>query len=162
LIAMSDLKTRPRPSAAYDADFFAWSRDQAARLRDLRPNSIDWENIAEEIEALGRSEKREIESRLSTLLQHLLKWRFQPAQRKPGWQATIIEQRRQLQRTLRDNPSLARYPSAILAEEHEVARLNAADETGLPLATFPETCPFTIDEVLDPAFWPENPGGNER
>jgi hypothetical protein len=152
---MSDTRTLSRPAAGYEADFYAWSKDQAARLRELRPNSIDWENVAEEIETLGRSEKREIENRLGVLLQHLLKWRYQPERRKPGWRATILEQRRQLRRMLRDNPSLAPYPSSILAEEHEVARLNAADETGLPEEAFPETCPFTIDEVLDPAFWPE-------
>jgi hypothetical protein len=154
---MSDVKTRPRPAIAYEADFHAWSKDQAARLRELRPNSIDWENIAEEIETLGRSEKREIESRLGVLLDHLLKWWLQPERRKPGWRATVIEQRRQLGRALAGSPSLAAYPLVVLAEEYEVARLNAADETGLPEEAFPETCPFTIEEVLDPSFWPDAP-----
>jgi hypothetical protein len=154
---MSDVKTRHRPSITYEADFHAWSKDQAARLRELRPKSIDWENVAEEIETLGRSEKREIESRLGVLLQHLLKWWLQPERRKPGWRATIIEQRRQLRRTVADNPSLAAYPLVILAEEYEVARLNAADETGLSEESFPESCPFTVDAVLDPSFWPDAP-----
>jgi hypothetical protein len=154
---MSETNSVSRPSVGYEADFYAWTQQQAKQLRRLRPNSIDWANLAEEIETLGRSEKREIESRVGVLLQHLLKWRFQPTQRKPGWQATIIEQCRQLQRTLRDNPSLVPYPSAILGEEYEVARLNAADETGLPGETFPEPCPFTLEDVLDPDFWPDAP-----
>lgn len=154
---MSDVKTRLRSTAAYEADFHAWSKDQAARLRELRPNSIDWENLAEEIETLGRSEKREIESRMNVLVLHLLKWSWQPEHRKSGWRASIIEQRRQLARIVRENPSLADYPAAVLEEEFEVARLNAADETGLPEETFPETCPFTIDQVLDPDFWPDAP-----
>ena len=154
---MSDVRIRPRPGIAYESDLHAWSKDQAARLRDLRPNSLDWENIAEEIETLGRSEKREIESRLCVLLQHLLKWWLQPEGRKPGWRATVIEQRRQLGRTLVENPSLAAYPLVILGEEYEVARLNAAGETNLPEEAFPDTCPFTIEQVLDPDFWPDAP-----
>ncbi len=154
---MVDVKDRSRASAAYEADFYAWSQDQAARLRELRPNSIDWENLAEEIESLGRSEKREIESRLGVLLLHLMKWAYQPEQRKTGWTATIREQRRKLARGLAENPSLSRHPQAVLADEYEIARLKASDETGLPEAVFPESCPFGMEQVLDPDFWPEPP-----
>lgn len=153
---MSDVKTRLRPPA-YDADFHAWTQDQAARLRKLRPNSLDWENIAEEIETLGRSEKREIESRLGVLLLHLLKRAQQPDHRKSGWRATIVEQRRQLLRTLGENPSLGAHPYAVLADQYEVARLRAIDEIGLEDDDFSETCPFGIEQVLDPAFWPDAP-----
>jgi hypothetical protein len=152
---MADLKTRTRDAAAYEADFHAWTREQAARLRDLRPNSIDWENIAEEIESLGRSEKREIESRMGVLLVHLLKWAYQPERRKLGWKATIGEQRRKLARALDESPSLTADPGTVLAEEYELARTRAADETDLPEDTFPATCAFTIEQVLDPEFWPE-------
>ena len=154
---MADLKTRTRLAAAYEADFHAWTKDQAARLRDLRPNSIDWENVAEEIESLGRSEKREIENRLGVLLIHLLKWAHQPERRKLGWQATIVEQRRKLARAVEESPSLGAYPRSVLGEEYEVARARAADETDLPEDIFPATCPFTIEQVLDPGFWPEAP-----
>lgn len=154
---MADLKTRTRPAAAYDADFHAWTREQAARLRDLRPNSIDWENVAEEIESLGRWEKREIESRMGILLVHLLKWAYQPERRKLGWKATIAEQRRKLARALDESPSLKAYPGSVLAEDYEVVRTRAADETDLPEEVFPATCPFTIEQILDPGFWPERP-----
>jgi Domain of unknown function DUF29 len=153
---MSDIKTKTRPATAYETDFHAWARDQAERLRAQRYNELDWENIAEEIETLGRSEKREIESRLGVLVVHLLKWSRQPQQRKSGWRATIIEQRHRLARGAKENPSLADYPAPMLAEEYELARLKAADETGLVEEVFPETCPLTIKQVLDPDFWPND------
>ena len=154
---MSDVKTRLRPTIAYEDDFYAWSKDQAARLRDLRPNSIDWKNLAEEIEDLGSSSKHEIESRLLILLIHLVKWAFQPSGRKSGWAATVREQRRRIRKRIEASPSLASYPAEALAEEYGDARLAAVDDTELPLDTFPETCPFTIEQVLDPDFWPDMP-----
>src|SRR6476659_6914962 len=111
---MDDLKTPLLPS--YEGDFFAWTLDQGRRLRETRPNSIDWENVAEEIESVGRSEKGEIESRLNVLILHLLKWRYQPSKRKSGWRATILEQRQRIARRLHDSPSLASFPASILAE----------------------------------------------
>lgn len=147
------LDTTP-PAPRYDADFFAWTQDQANRLKGLRPKGLDWINLADEIESLGRSEKRDIESRLSVLLVHLLKWRFQPEPRSGSWRASVVEQRTRMARELAASPSLRGYPAEILAEEYELARPRAADETGLPLESFPTRCPFSIDEVLDPEFWP--------
>lgn len=141
--------------AAYDEDFALWSAEQAALLRAGRLDGLDRDNLAEEIESLGRSEKREIESRLNVAIVHLLKWRFQPDKRKSGWRASILEARRQLSRTLRESPSLKAYPSDVVEEEYESARLKAADETGLPEATFPASCPFTIEQILDPNFLPD-------
>ena len=152
---MSEVKIRTRPPAAYEADFQAWTREQAARLRDLRPNSIDWENVAEEIESLGKSERREIRSRLVVLLAHLLKWAYQPDARSNSWRASILEARTEIRGELDESPSLRRYPGEVLAQQYEVARLSAAGDSGLGVDTFPATCPFTIEEVLDPEFWPE-------
>jgi hypothetical protein len=154
---MDDLKTRPAPS--YEGDFFAWTQHQGQRLRETRPSSIDWESVAEEIESLGRSEKGEIESRLNVLLLDLLKWQYQASRRKAGWRATILEQRRRIARRLGDSPSLTGYPAGILAEEYETARLKAAAETRLSERRFPEKCPFTVDQILDPDFWPDAPPG---
>jgi len=153
---MSDVKTRPRP-AAYDADFHAWTRDQAARLRELRPNSLDWENIAEEIETLGRSQRREIRSRLVVLLAHLLKWSYQPEGQGNSWRASITLARQEIGKEISESPSLRRYPGEELAAQYAVARLKASGQTGLALDIFPEICPFTIEQVLDPAFWPDAP-----
>lgn len=154
---MSDVKSRHRPAVAYGADFHAWSKEQAARLREFRPNSIDWENIAEEIEGLGGTQQREIRSRLPVLLTHLLKWRYQSDERNNGWRASIAGARDEILSELSESPSLKRYPNEVLARQYEIARLEASGETGFPLTTFPETCPFTIDEVLDPSFWPDAP-----
>ena len=85
----------PRNSVAYDDDFFAWTQEQARLLRDGELADIDVENLAEEIESMGRSVRRELRNRLALLIMHLLKWRFQPAFRSRSWSSTIIEQRNQ-------------------------------------------------------------------
>lgn len=149
--------TRIGRLAAYDEDFALWSAEQAALLRAGRLDGLDRDNLAEEIESLGRSERKEIRKRLRVLLAHLLKRRFQPTKRKGGWRSTILVQRRELHRTLAENPSLRSHPSEALDECYETARMKAADETGLPEATFPATCPFTIEEILDPDFQPDAP-----
>jgi len=154
---MDDAKTRPAPP--YEVDFFAWSQDQGKRLREIRPNSIDWENVAEEIETLGRSEKRSIESNLGVVLLHLLKWQYQPSGRDNSWRASIAEHRKCIRRDMKDSPSLRRYPGEVLAEEYETARLGASGETQLPETAFPEICPYTIEEILDPDFLPDAPPG---
>jgi Domain of unknown function DUF29 len=156
---MSDVKTRPRTAIAYEADFHAWSKDQAAKLRVLRPLDIDWENIAEEIESLGGSQRREIRSRLVVLLTHLLKWAFQAGERSNSWRASIAGARKEILSELSESPSLKRYPAEILAGQYDLARLEASGQTGLALETFPETCPFTIEQVLAPSFWPDAAAG---
>jgi hypothetical protein len=152
---MDDVKTRP--ALSYTSDFYAWSQDQGRRLRETRPNSIDWENLAEEIETLGRSEKRSIESNLGVILLHLLKWQHQPGGRNNSWRASIVEHRKRLGRDIKDSPSLKRYPGEVLADQYETARLAASGETQLPEAVFPVSCPYSIEQVLDPAFWPDAP-----
>ncbi len=146
----------PPPFAGRADDFYAWTQQQAEQLRLLQPERIDWQNLAEEIEDLGRSQKHKIESNLTIILLHVLKLAYRQATAKPGWKSAVIEHRRRIARILRDSPSLRRYPGAILEEEYAGAREMAADETGLPEETFPATCPFGIDAVLDSAFWPES------
>ena len=148
-----------RTTAVYEEDFYAWTQEQAAKLRarasfDNR-GDIDWENAAEEIESVGRSDRRELQSRLRVLVHHLLKWRFQAIERSSGWRRTIREQRRQIQLVLRDSPSLRPSLVEAAAEEYPHAVEDAIDETGLPETVFPPVCPFTIDEILDPDFYPE-------
>lgn len=138
---------------SYEADYARWCAEQGALLREGRLDALDRDNLAEEIESLGRSERKEIRKRLRVLVAHLLKWKFQPAKRKGGWIATILV--RELSRTLAENPSLRSHPAEVLAEIHEVARITAADETGLPEDAFPIACPFTVEQILDPAFYPE-------
>ena len=95
-----------RNSLLYEQDFYAWANEQAALLRSGRVSDADLEHIAEEIESMGRSEKRELISRLKLLLAHLLKWQFQPTLRGNSWRLTIEEQRRDVAEHLADNPSL--------------------------------------------------------
>lgn len=153
-MALGPLKKQTHAPPLYDADFHRWTQDQGRALRERRAADVDWENVAEEIESLGRSERGEIASRLNVLLLHLLKWQFQPDSRSTSWRASIVEQRKKLQKLLRENPSLRAYPAEILAEEHEVARLKASGETDLPLSRFPETTPYSIADILSDAFYP--------
>lgn len=143
------------PAAGYGKDLYAWSKDQADRLRALRPAQIDWENIAEEIESVGRSDRRSLQSDLKVVLVHLLKWRYQPQKRKSGWRSSINEHRDRIERILGDSPSLAQIPAQSLATEYRKARLEALDDTRLPKGRIPESCPFSIEEVLDPTYWPK-------
>ena len=155
---MAEPLKKPAPSL-YDRDFYAWTQDQAAKLRarGMADNEgvIDWENAAEEIESLGRSEKRALESRLAALLLHLLKWRCQPAHRSGSWKGSIAEQRRRLARLLAENPSLHTHPGEVLASAYATALADAVAQTGLDRRSFPATCPFTIEEALDLDFYPE-------
>jgi hypothetical protein len=150
------LAERPtKEPVSYGGDFFAWTMDQARMLEDHRVGHLDWSNLAEEIRSLGNNEKNEIESRLAVLLQHLLKWVYQPDGRKGGWEATIYDQRRRIGRRISQSPSLKGYPAEVLEDEYLTAKRYAAAETGLPVARFPTFCPFTIEQVLDPDFWPD-------
>ena len=141
-------------ASQYERDFYAWTQEQAALLRERRPNAHDWANIAEEIESLGRSDRREIASRLTVLLHHLLKWEFQPSERSSSWTGTIVEQRRGIKRLIKESPSLKTYPAEILAEAYDEARDDAIRETELPAQTFSQVCPYPINEILDHDFLP--------
>ena len=149
---------RPKPIIGYDQDFALWSSQQAALLRAGRFDAVDIENVAEEIESLGRSDRRQIANRMKVLLAHLLKARYQPEQDKRGWKSTIVEQRRRILGLIDEGPSLKAVPPNVLDEEYKFARADAADATGLALRTLPETCPFTIEQVLDLGYYPEADG----
>ena len=139
---------------AYDTDYHQWTVEQGRLLRDGKLNLLDRENLAEEIESLGRSEKREIESGLAVLLLHLLKWKYQSEKRKGGWEASIKVQRDRLKKAINENPSLKNYPAEELITVYREARVDAEKETGLDFETFPEDCPFSIGDILDDGFLP--------
>jgi hypothetical protein len=138
----------PNPPAAYDQDFYTWTQQMAAALRQHNWEALDIENLAEEIEALGKSDRRAIKSRLEILIMHLLKWQFQPSQRSNSWKATVTEQRLRIQDLLSDSPSLKNYLLEILPEAYSNSRQLAADETGLALDVFPEACPYSGEQLL--------------
>ena len=103
---------------------------------------------------MGRTEKRELVSRLTILLLHLLKWRYQPDKRGASWEASIRVQRNRLDDHLDDNPSLRPLLPQALASAYRDAALEAVAETGLPSSIFPNDCAWTIEQVLDAGFWP--------
>jgi hypothetical protein len=143
---------------SYEHDFYAWSFAQARALRERRPEQLDWENLAEEIESLGRNNLHQARSRLKVILIHLLKWQVQTEHRSASWKTTINTQRDDLDSVLADSPSLRRLVPNLLAESYRRARRDAADEMGLiPAAArkLPETSTFTVEQVLDPEFFPE-------
>ena len=144
-------------STAYETDFAAWAAEQAGLLRAGLVNSIDFKNLAEEIEDMGKSEQRELENRLQVLICHLLKWKFQPERQGNSWLATIREQRRRIDRRLKESPSLkSRLSDAeFFADVWLDGISEAIRETDLPNETFPETAIWTIDEILTDEFLPE-------
>ena len=144
-----------RNSTFHDQDFHAWANEQAALLRAGKLAQADIEHIAAEIESMGKAEQRELVSRLTVLLLHLLKWRYQPGRRGTSWEVSIATQRRALGRHLRDNPSLkAKLPEAI-EDAYIDARAFAYDETGLPRETFPVRCPWSFERMMAEDHWPE-------
>ena len=142
------LKTQQSPSL-YEQDFYQWTQQMAAILRNGRLEQLDIENIAEEIESLGRSDRRELKSRLTVLLMHLLKWHYQPEQRSNSWRATITEQRIRILDLLSESPSLVSYLKSEVDRCYSNAKALAADETGLAPTTFPQDCPYLLTEVLE-------------
>jgi hypothetical protein len=139
----------------YDADFHAWTQAQAAHLRAKEWPALDVDNLAEEIESLGKRDRRAVESYLEVWLRHGLKWVYQPARRSLSWRRTLTITRQRLARVLRDSPSLRAQLPVLLPAVYADARASAVAETGLPRATFPEVCPWPVDQVLDEDFLPE-------
>ena len=142
---------------SYDEDVIAWANEQAALLRAGKLSAIDIEHIAEEIEDVGKSEQRELANRMAVLLAHLLKWQYQPERRGSSWQATIREQRRAIGVVLRKTPSLRNslidpeWITGVWAD----AKSKAIEETGLDV--FPEDYPWSMEQALDPTFFPDRP-----
>ena len=144
-------------SDLYDQDFYAWTQTTATLIRQGKWHEVDPEYVAEELESLGKRDRRELGSRLQVLLLHLLKWQGQPGRREysHSWYDTIIEQREQIQDLLADSPSLRPQLPALLAQRYLRARQKALNETALPDTGLPQTCPWTVEQLLDEAFWPE-------
>ncbi len=137
----------------YESDFYGWTKQQANLLKNRKIAEIDWDNLAEEIADMGRSEKRQLESRLEVLIMHLLKWQFQPNMRSRSWQLTIKEQRLRLEKLLQENPSLKSSLADVRAKIYPLALISAEKETGLN--SFPETCPYELTDILAADFLPE-------
>ncbi len=140
----------------YDQDIVAWAHEQASLLRSGQLSAIDVEHLAEEIEAVSASERRELRNRLKVLLQHLLKWQYQPERRSRGWLATMLEQRDSIEDVLKTSPSLRTSIASDLESAYSSAVRYAAEETGKDARTFPRSCPYSLNDVLLDGWLPEN------
>ena len=138
----------------YENDFYKWTLEQAELLRTGNLEQLDTGNLLEEIESMGNSERRELESRLEVLLQHLLKWQCQPSYQGRSWQLTLAEQRRKIRRRLSRNPSLKSELPELVNDAYGDAILSAARETGMEAKQFPQHCPWEWEQIIDDAFYP--------
>ena len=148
MVTSTRAKPPTPPRTRYEDDLYTWVEEQVALLRAGRLSEIDALNIAEELADVGKSERRALESAIAVLTMHLLKWDHQPRLRSISWQATVEEQRSQVDRTLEDNPGLKPKLVEAMAEGYASGRRRAVAETALPYATFPETCPYAFDEMM--------------
>ena len=139
----------------YDKDYYLWLEETVGLLRERRLTELDVNNLIEEIEDMGRSEKKAVKSNLKILLCHLLKYKYQPEKCSNSWLSTIFEHRDRLEEDFTDSPSLKRYFEEVFEPCYQKARKQASIETGFPLETFPLNCPFTPEQVLDMDYLPE-------
>ena len=136
----------------YESDFYAWLLRNAELIRQGKFSLIDRENIAEELEGMARTDKRQLASRLAVLLVHLLKWEFQADKRSSSWRGTIKEQRRRIFKLLAESPSLKNELKNQLADAYESAIIIASNDTGMSEFDFPSKCPFELEQILNEKF----------
>lgn len=145
--------TRPdSPTTAYADDFYTWTQEQGARLRAGDLDGLDLENLAEEIESLGKSQFASLVSALRIVLLHMLKFDHQPERRTRSWALSIATHRDQAVEELEESPGLKSRLDEAMTKAYRRARLEASGETGLPLKQFPETCPYSLDEIMNRPF----------
>lgn len=139
----------------YETDYLQWLDTTIKQIQSQEYSHIDWQNLIEEIEDMGRSERRALESNLIIVLLHLLKWQYQPVKRSGSWERSLLEHRRRLKKALKESPSLKPYLEEILVESYQEAVKQAKAETQLPLVIFPCQCPYSIQSIIDDQFLPE-------
>ncbi|MCI4624649.1 MAG: DUF29 domain-containing protein [Candidatus Magnetoovum sp. WYHC-5] len=151
-ITHNDISTE---KTLYNTDFYKWALHNANLIRQGRFAEIDVENVAEELESMGRSEKKELFNRLSVLIMHLLKLQYQQKRRSNSWIKTIYTQRVDIKILLEENPSLKYELELIIAKAYERAGLLFTKETGISKYTLPAICPYTYEQLSDDEFWPK-------
>lgn len=139
----------------YETDFVQWIETTVEQLRSQNYSCVDWQNLIEEIEDMSRRERKSLKSNLVVILLHLLKWQHQPELRSGSWRGSIREHRRRVNDDLKDSPSLIPYFQEVFAECYTNAREQAADDTGLPLETFPVNCLYLPEQVLKAEYLPD-------
>ncbi len=145
----------PEHLTLYDSDYFLWSQRQAALIRKLEITGLDAENVAEEIESLGKRDRSKLRSQTRRLMTHLLKWQFQPGRRGKSWKSSMSSAREEIEFILADSPSLKTLFKSELVASYEKARQFASDETGLPMEAFPSECAYAEAQLMDWSFLPD-------
>lgn len=149
-------------TSLYEQDFYLWLQTTINLLKEGKFTEIDLDNLLEELESMGRSDKNALKSNLRILLMHLLKYKYQPEKQTNSWVYTIREHRKRIRDTFKTSPSLSHSFEEIFNESYQDARELAADETGLSMAIFPPESPFTVEEVLNPDFLPTDSEQSEN
>jgi Domain of unknown function DUF29 len=155
MTTFSPIPSEIMSSELYEQDFYQWIETTAKLLRDRNFSALDMDNLIEEIETMGRNEKRSLQSAIEVLLRYLLKYKYQTEKRSNSWKSTIFEQRNRLQTYLEESPSLKPYFQQVFAKSYNKSRTWAASETGLSIKIFPVESPFTIEQTLDFDYLPE-------
>ena len=146
---------REAATVDYQQDFYGWLKATACLVREGRFTDVDTEHVAEELEGMGRTEKRELINRLAILLTHLLKWQYQPVRRSRSWQNTLTVQRSDLLDLLEDSPSLLNEIAPAIQKAYKKALLLVEEETGIGAGSLPPVSPFSFDQIADSEFLPE-------
>jgi hypothetical protein len=161
VIIMSSVTKTDGTSAlgvSYESDYYGWIQQNVRAIREGRLNEVDWLNVAEELEDIGKSERRAVRSQMGRLIEHLLKWSYQPKLRQRSqhsWRSAIKHARRSVGELLGENPSLKAQLAELLTAAYQDAVAQVVGETNLPERTFPEICPWTFDQMIAEDFWPE-------
>jgi Domain of unknown function DUF29 len=141
----------------YETDFYAWTVKQSKLLRDGAWDSLDVPNLVEEIESLGKQDRRELSNRLRVLIGHLLKWEYQSGKRSRSWSNTIYEQRYQIKKLIKESPSLKPYLDDAMVEIYSDGLDLAIQETALDKSFFPQECYYNLEQILEKDFFPGEP-----
>lgn len=147
-----------KSSVSYESDYYGWIQHNVRAMRARQFKEVDWPNVAEELEDMGKSERRGVRSQLARLLAHLLKWRFQPQERRPSehsWRASIANARESLRELLEESPSFKSQVQEFFASAYRQALRQAVSETNLPTQTFPSVCPWSLEQAMADDFFPE-------
>ena len=142
----------------YQRDYYGWIQHNVHAIREGRFKEVDWPNVAEELEDMGKSERRAVRSQLARLVAHLLKWSYEPEARRlseNSWRATIEDARDSMRELVKESPSFQPQLPDFLSSAYRSALAQVVAETNLPKKTFPAACPWTLEQVLDDDFWPE-------
>jgi Domain of unknown function DUF29 len=144
----------------YDLDFFEWTQQNAELLRKRCLSEIDVENLAEEVADMGKRDRREMDSYLTRLILHMLKWQMQPALRysqsgRSSWLNSIVHSRLMLEKIFKQSPSLRRLAEESVAEVYPGAVREASVQTQIDRKNFPQNCPYSLAQLLDDDYLPE-------